>query len=459
MLDVLLIYPPIYFDKNGNPKCLDVEYPPLGILYLASSAKEKGLNAGVCDVGAEELTLGLLKEKIKKDKPKIIGISSMTANLRGAIQTAELIRENFPEIIIGLGGSHFSADSEIINRFSHLFDFGVTGEAEITFPKIVKKILAGEPFEKITRGEIVENLDILPEPARDLVAHLPYKTGTMIFSSRGCPYNCIFCSRPAISSKIRYRSPILVVNEMENIYKQTGNVFFIFEDDTLTLDRTHILGICEEIIKRGLVFSWTAITRADRVDEEIIEKMKRAGCKEMTFGVESGSERIRNEVIGKNLSDKDIKKAFSLCKKYKIRANAFLMLGFPTENREDVLQTVNFYKGLSANIIGVHISLPLPGSRLWVKALEEKKIDFGIIDKYAKGELGEGFHENWPHYIPDGFSFDELEDYRKKAYTGFYFRPSYVLMRLIQDITSWGKLKFDVQTGISLLIKGNTYRQ
>ncbi|HEY4495629.1 MAG TPA: radical SAM protein [Candidatus Paceibacterota bacterium] len=459
MLDILLIYPSIYYDRNKLPKCLDVEHPPLGILYLAAVFLRDGFKVDVIDVGAENLDMPSLLAKIKEKNPKIVGISSMTANIRGAVQTAEAVKKEFPSIKIGLGGPHVSADSDFVKRFSHLFDFGVTGEAEVTLPKIVRKILNGEIVDKINKGEIVENLDTIPEPARKLVVDVPYKKGAMIFSSRGCPYQCIFCSRPAISRMIRYRNPSLIVDEMENIYNETGEDYFLFEDDTLTLNKDHILGICGEITKRGLKFKWTAITRADRVDEEIISAMRKAGCEEITFGVESGSERIRNDIIGKNLRTETIKQAFDLCRKYKIGANAFLMMGFPTETEKDIKDTMNFYKGLNLNIIGIHISLPLPGSRLWFKALEEKKITADVIDKYAKGELGEGFHESWPHYVPDGFTLEDLENYRRRAYYKFYFRPSYILRRFKRDFVSWESLKFDIQTALSLLIRGNTSRQ
>lgn len=459
MLDILLIYPPIYYDQEGKPRCLDVEHPPLGILYLAAVLLKQGFKADVVDVGAENLSLSALMIKIKEKKPKIIGISSMTANIRGSVQTAEAIKKHFPEIKIGLGGPHISADHGFISRFSQLFDFGVTGESEITLPQVVKMILSGEHIERINHGKIIDDLDLIPEPERDLLNHLPYKKGAMMFSSRGCPYQCAFCSRPAISRKIRYRNPALIVDEMEGINKKTGENYFLFEDDTLTLNKEHIMGICRELLRRGLKFKWTAITRADRVDEEIIKTMKKAGCQEVTFGVESGSERIRNEIIGKNLETKTIKTAFGLCRKYNILTNAFLMIGFPTETEKDIEETVNFYKGNYVNIIGVHITLPLPGSRIFELALKEGQISFDVIDKYAKGELGEGFHENWPHYVPDGFTFERLAAYRKKAYHKFYFRPTYILRRIRHDFSSWENIKFDIRTAVSLLIRGNTHRQ
>ena len=114
---------------------------------------------------------------------------------------------------------------------------------------------------------------------------------------------------------------------------------------------------------------------------------------------------------------------------------------------------------MDLNIISIHISLPLPGSRLFQRALEEGKISFNVIDKYARGELGEGFHESWPHYVPGGFTFKDLENYRRKAYLRFYFRPVYILKRFKYDFSSWENIKFDFKTAISLLTRGNTSRQ
>lgn len=458
MYDVLLIYPPIYFDKSGLPKCLDVEHPPLGVLYLGSALQKNGFTVKAIDVGAENLCLSQLEKIFKKEKPIVVGISSMTANLRGAVQTAELVKRILPKAKVALGGSHISADPDFVRRFSNIIDFGVVGEAEMTFPKIMKDIKSNRRIKTLYFSNPVLDVNNIVEPARELLQDVPYKKGAMIFTSRGCPYQCIFCSRPAIDKKIRYRSPKLVVDEIESLYRKNEN-FFMFEDDTLTLNKQHILKICSEINTRNLTLTWTGITRADCVDEEVIKAMSLAGCTELTFGIESGSERIRNEIIRKNLSDEMIRKAVRLCRKHGIKANGFLMIGFPTETKKDIQKTINFYKNFDFNIVGVHLTIPLPGSEIFKLALTEKKIDPSIIDKYALGELGEGFHGVWPYYVPDGFTLDELEKYRKEAYRKFYFRLPYIWQRLKEDIRSWESIFFDIRIALSLLRRGESQRQ
>ena len=458
MLDILFIYPPIYFNKEGGPETMDVEHPPLGVLYLASSLEKEHVSAEILDIGAENIDLNRLKNIITEKRPREIGFTTMTANLRGTVQAAEFIKQNFPEIKLILGGAHISADNDFINRFAHLFDVGIAGEAETVLPAIINKMKTNQPVEKFYQGVPVQDLDSLPFPAREKLQHVKYKKGAHIFSSRGCPFKCVFCSRPALSDKMRFRDPMKILDEMEEIYKQ-GETFFMFADDTLTLKKDHIIGICQEILKRGMKITWTAITRADMLDEDIVKLMKKAGCLEVTLGVESGSERIRNEIIKKNLSTEAIVKAAKLCNKNRVNVNAFLMLGFPTETREDIEKTMQFYKTARYNIVGVHISLPLPGAALFETAKSENKISIDTIDQYARGELGEGFHGSWPFYVPEGFNLQELEDFRKKAYFKFYFRPSYLIRRFFQDISSWENLKYSIKTGLSLLTRGDTSRQ
>ncbi len=456
MSQVILIYPPIVF-KEDKPSVLDVTMPPLGILYLAAALERENVSVKVLDVGASNFTLTETLNFIRKEKPKIVGLSSMSVNLQGTYQLASKIKEEFgSKIILSLGGSHISADPQFINRHAGLFDFGITGESDITFPALVKDILNGLQVEGLYIGEVPLDLDALPHPARYLLDPDAYQGSSAdIISSRGCPYDCIFCSRPAISKKMRFRSAKDVVNEMEDIYNSC-NGKFIFEDDAFTMNRNGTLDLCQEMLRRNLKASWSAITRVDLVDEELLGKMKEAGCLELTFGIESGNERIRNEIIKKKATDEQIFKAITLCNRTGIDASGFLMLGFPTETKKELHDTVNFAKKLNLNIIGVHLSLPLPGSRLFNVALEEGIISYDLIDRFAKGEMGLGFQEVWPIYIPKGLTLEDLKMARRLAYYKFYFKPSYIWRRFLKDMKSFNNLKKDFLTAWSLLKYGRS---
>ena len=455
MSNVLLIYPPINF-KNKIAQTLDVDRPPLGLLYLASSLEKNNISVRVVDVGAQKISLEDIILIIEKEQCSIVGISAMTPNLQGVLQIAKKIRNKFGDkIVVGLGGAHINGDPEFINRFPDLFNFSLIGEGELTFPKLVKKILNKEPFERINFGEIVSNLDDIPFPARHLARAASYQRNIGMITSRGCPYACIFCCIPAISKKVRFRSVENIVEEMErNVSHCQGE--FVFEDDAFTLKKEHTFKLCQEILRRKIKARWSAITRADLVDEPLLEQMHRAGCYELFYGIESGSARIRNQIVQKKLSDDQIFKAISLCNKVGIKSSAYLMLGFPTETKQDLYQTVNFPLKLKMNVIGIHLTHPMPGSALFKTAQEDGLLSKDIIDKFANQQLGEGFRGVWPIYVPKGLSLKDLYKARRIGYYKFYFRPKYIFKRLLTDSKSWKQLKTDIKVAISLLRYGRS---
>jgi len=461
MTDVLLIYPPVSYTAEFQQikDDLILDYPPLGFLYIASALVEKGFKVKVIDT-VKIIDLKKTISFIKKEKPKVIGLSALTSNIRGAYQLAVEIKKNFgKEIQIGLGGHHLSSDSEVIKRFP-VFDFGVTGEGEITFAKLVEDIIRKKKRVKgLFIGETPRDLDKLPLPARYLVNFSLYKDlwANNLITSRGCPYHCFFCSRPAVSKLCRFRSPKLIVEEMFAIRKITGKNQFVFLDDTINLNRNHLLKLCRAIIESGLKPSWSAQARLNLIDEELVRQMAKAGCNKLMFGVESGNSRIRNKIIHKEITDTQIKKGFALCRRYKIEPDAFLMLGFPTESKKEMEDTVNFGQKYQPNMIGVHLTLPLPGSLLWEELVNKDPQFKKVIDNYIKGELGEGFRNNWPKYIPKGLSLEDLTSARNQAQRRFYLRPSYVFYRLKKDFTSLYNLKKDTIEALSLIRFGRSH--
>jgi len=230
-------------------------------------------------------------------------------------------------------------------------------------------------------------------------------------------------------------------------------------DDTLTLNREYTIKLCDLIIKSNKKFHWTAMTRANCVDEKMIKKMAEAGCHDLFFGVESGSERIRNKVIKKNVRDKEIFRAINWCRKYGIQTNLFLMVGFPGETFADLEKTIKFGSRAKADFIGIHITVPLPGSEIFDTAQIEGKLDPDIIDKYAQGKLGQTFKDSWPLYIPDGMTLKDLVEAKKKGYRSFYLNLNWIFRRLLFDFKNKQYFKQDfrmIKTGIYALIHGGT---
>ncbi len=461
MVDVLLIYPSVsYKEKIEDIKeDLLLDYPPLGYLYIAASLEKMGFSVKVIDT-TQALTLRQTMKIIGREKPKIIGLSALTSNMPGAYQLAQKIKDSFGDKIkVGLGGHHISCDPEVVKRFS-CFDFGVTGEGEITLSQLADRIINKK--EKIKGpfvGEIPRDLDALPFPARHLVdfKNYPDLWANNLVASRGCPYKCIFCSRPAVSKIARFRNPALVVEEMRPCQAMTGKQEYVFLDDTINLNQNYTLALCDAIIKSKITAHWSAQARLNLINEKLIKKMSQAGCVKLMFGVESGNNRVRNEIINKFISDEQIKTGFTLSRKYGIEADAFLMVGFPTETKEEIKDTVNFGKKFNPSGIGVHVTIPLPGSFLWNDLVQKKPSLKRIIDQYIKGKLKGGFRKSWPKYIPQGLTLGDLTQARNKAHHDFYLRPAYVWYRLKKDLTSWTHLKKDIVEAYSLIKFGRSH--
>lgn len=458
MAEVYLINPPIYYEK-GSPVVLDVSYPPLGILYLASVLVREGIAVKVIDVGAEKQRLQQTIDLIRRENPGVVGISSMTPTLQGAYVLAKAIKENFGDNVkVVLGGSHISADPKIVERIKY-FDFGITGEGEKTFLSLTQSIFGNKAKKKIYKGQPVCKLDEIPWPAREMINLNLYLEKASLIASRGCPFNCYYCSRPAVSKIVRYRHPKDVVDEMEWLYPFCKGVY-LFQDDVFTLNREFTTKICLEMLKRKKKFRWEAYTRVDLVDNDLLKLMSEAGCRSLAFGVETGNETLRRNVIGKNFTNWMVEKTIGLCRKYNISPDGFFMFGHPKENKKMVKQTVNFILKNDLNIFGLAIATPFPGSRLWNMAVKAKIVSgSGFIDKFAKGCLGKGYSGVYPLYYPKTLSLDWLYSKRREVIRRHYLKPINLLRRLRQDVFSLKSLKTDVREGLSVLLFGSSSRQ
>jgi radical SAM superfamily enzyme YgiQ (UPF0313 family) len=458
MSQVLLINPPYFFAKDGTYLSNKEVWKPLGLLYLGAVLKKEGITVEVLDLMPQESNFKKITAFIKENKPKIVGLTGTTPQVRGLVQLGRQIKKIFgKKIVLGVGGSHVSCDPTFVKSFP-FFDFALIGEGEITFPKLVKEILAGKSFKKIIYGEPPLNLDELPFPARELLNDENYANGpygrhyATVHTTRGCPFRCIFCSSPVERiAKVRYRSPENVVDEIEFCFQKYGAKFFIFTDDTFTLNEERVKEICRQVLKRELRIKWNCETRASLINEGLLRTMKKAGCVEIFFGVESGSERVRNEIINKKISNADLYRAFEICRKLGITTNAFLMAGFPTETKKELQETADFVFKAKPDIIGIHLTVILPGSEIFDLAVRQKKIKKDFWSQYAQGKI-----KDQPVYVPEGLTLTDLEDFQKSLYRKFYFRPKWIFRRLKTSFSSFNQLKSDLLTGWQLLTKGKS---
>jgi len=461
MKKILLFYPPLYF-SSGLPYSIDTSVPPLGLLYLASYINKysKKINAKVIDIASEKISLEHIISMIKKENPFAVGISSMTPQLQGAVELAKTIRVGFgKKIKIFLGGPHISADPDFVRRHDGVFDYGITGEAEITFFESLEKLIAGKKIPKIQAGKIVINLDEIPFLDRSLIKRNRYSQHESMMYSRGCPYHCYYCSRPSISKLIRYRSAKNMVDGIKLAYKDCQGVID-FQDDTFTLDKNKVLEFCQEVKKSNLKLNWRCQSRIDLVDDEVLRTMAEAGCSLIHFGIESGNEHIRQEIVKKgSFSNKKIFEVFKLCKKHKIKIAAYFMIGHPGETWKELEETKKLIFRLKPDILGLSIPTPFPGSQLYEIAVKNGIISEKTIDAFANKELGEGYSGVYPVFVPQDVTKEELYAFMKNINRKFYLNFHTFLVHLKEDITSLERLKKDFSDLLSLIMKGVSARK
>ncbi len=372
-----LVWPNDY--KSGS-----AVLPPLGLGYIASYLMKQGLYVKIYDYTFNS-NLELSKEKA------IYGVSITTPILNIAEKVIKKIKEINKNNIIIVGGVHATnMPQQLINNKD--IDYVIFGEGEKTFYNLCKTILKNESVKNILgvyykdnkgvhftgAAEFIENLDELPFPNYDLfpiqtyIKSKPIKELNII-TSRGCPFNCIFCQpylKKMFGDKIRYRSPKNVVDEIEQLKKKYNPDIFFFCDDMV--NPNYIENLCKEFINNKLRIIWRCQARAC-LDKKLLKLMKKAGCVNIAFGVESGSQKVLN-AINKGLRVEDVVRQFNDCRKVGIFTHAFLMVGNPTENMDDINKTIELVKKIKPFSIYVSITTPYPGTYLFNQLQNEKKL-------------------------------------------------------------------------------------
>jgi len=271
-----------------------------------------------------------------------------------------------------------------------------------------------ERFE-ISNLELIKDLDSLPFPDYD---HLARKIDTYpIFSSRGCPNNCIFCCR-IMGNKIRVRTPKSVVNEIKYALSKFRPKLFDFADETFTFPKARTMAICDLIIKEGINkrIKWMAQSRVTLVDQELFEKMKEAGCINVDFGVESGNSEML-KIIKKGITLDEASSAIAAAKQAGLNTGSYFIIGHPFETAETIRETIKFAAKLNTDSVAFGIMVPYPGTEVYEMAV--------------RGEGGyQIISERWEDYDKqlgnalelDGLSRKQLEKWQRKAYLTFYFK-------------------------------------
>lgn len=369
-LKILLIYPYFIEDRIHVD---EIRAMPMGIYSVAAVLKRRGYDVEVFNWYNAHANPEIIAQTLNAKRPDVIGFSILHANRWGAIEIARIARDINPcvKVVFGGVGATFLWE-HFLGHFPEI-DVVVLGEGEYTFEKLMRHIGRSDPKElkniggigfrdgnEIIRTEsagFIKDLDELPIPAE-------YFAYQYVSSSRGCAWNCAFCGSPKFwEGKIRFRSPDHFVAELEMLYKK-GIDFFYFSDDTFTVKRNRAIEICKKILEKGLAVTWYAISRVNYVDEEILYWMRKAGCIQISYGIESGSEKIR-DVLNKRIETEQVRRAFELTTGYGILSRAYFIYGSPGEDRETIRETIDFMDQLRPLSTIFYLLDLFPGTRLY----------------------------------------------------------------------------------------------
>ena len=424
-MKILLIYP--YFLEDRVLTIEDVGAVPLGVYYVAAVLKAKDYDVEILNWHDINKTPDKIQEILVQKKPDVIGFSILHGNRWGGIDIARIAKEIDPGVIVVFGGvgatflwEHF------LTHFDEI-DYIVPGEGEHTFLNLVKHLEFGSPeaidtldglaFRK--DGQAVRTpdapqiapLDDLPDPAG-------YFTYPHLSLTRGCAGNCNFCGSPRFWGRhVRYHSAEYFVGQIQRLY-QKGVRFFYFSDDTFTANRKRVIKVCKKILDTGLDITWNAISRVDYVNEEALFWMRKAGCIQISYGVESGSETIRN-FLQKKISTDSILKAFALTQRYGIMARAYFIYGCPGESPQTIQETIELIDRIKPLSAVFYILDIFPGTKLyedflhqsqanddiWLKRIEDIlyfETDPNLTREQILGfgqTLRSHFYQNLPQYV------------------------------------------------------------
>jgi len=433
-MKVTLVNPPYPQNAHQHPPFI-----PLSLGYLGAICEKNGYEVRIIDCQGERLTHESFRRELERTDTDIVGITSATLTYKSALKVAKISKEVFPDCITLLGGCHATFwDVNALNECPSL-DIIVRKEGEITFLELLRKLenkenlddVQGITFRRsgsIIRNEdrpYIENLDDLPFPAHHLFNLKSYiKVGKLIIpvmTSRGCVYWCDFCTAVRMfGRKYRMRSPKNVVDEIEHVYTTFGVDQFTFYDDAFTVDPARTEAMCDEIMRRKLPIQWDCETRVDMINKPLLEKMRRAGCIAVWFGVESGCQMIIDK-MHKKFTIEQTRKAFKTAHEVGLMTVASVILGFPGETEETAWETINFIKSLDPADVGFYIATPYPGTPLYDLVKEKGWLKTDDFDKYDTAT---------PVFETPYLSMEKLKEIRFKAYQQFYLRPGYIFKML-----------------------------
>ncbi len=414
--------------------------PPLTLAYCAAVIARAGLEVKILDAVALRWKPAKALSWVKQGGFGLIAVNTATPSIHDDLAIANAIKEACPRSFVVLLGPHVSIFADQAIRDSRA-DAVVRGEPELTVAELSEALAREKPPTGIPglslRSEpgilhfpdraLIENLDDLPFPARELLPMAQYRSAvwgktpfTTMLTSRGCYYGCTYCPyRIGHGTKWRGRSAENVVAEIEECVQRYGVREILFRDPLFTADQPRARQICELIASRGIKVDWRCETRADLANEELVESFARAGCKAINFGVESADPEILKDVRRTPIPRERIRNIFLRCRQLGIETMAFFIIGLPGETEATVRATVELAVNLEPDVAQFTAATPYPNTPYYEQLKHE-----GLI------------HNEWSLYTSRApvvgtrqLSPEKLSQLIGQAYRRFYFRPAYIVRR------------------------------
>ncbi|MFZ5800397.1 MAG: B12-binding domain-containing radical SAM protein [Candidatus Omnitrophota bacterium] len=416
-MKITLIYPGIAglgFNSLGKGD-MNHNWINLGLAYIGAYVKRSGHIVDLIDLrglsGWEEV-----QDELKTRASEVVGVYFSTVNFDNAIRCCKIAKEQ--KMTVVSGGPHASIDPQGLIETGAV-DYVITGEGEISFCELLNDLQAGRHPEKIIAGKVIENLDELPFPDRELYdlnrvlnprRNFPFlDNGLIMLTSRGCPYNCRFCQplgRRMFGAGARFRSVANVVEEFKFLVNKHKVKYLSFQDDTFTLRKDWVLELCARIKAEKLQVQWSAQSRVNTFDEELAQAMTSAGCVCLFFGFESGSQRML-DFLSKGINADDALKVARLCKKYGIVILADYMSGIPTETEEDLRATLEQIRLVRPELLSVTYFTPVPGCELYEYCKSNNLIKIKTFEDFERSPTSEKIY---------GVDYALVKRYRARMY-------------------------------------------
>jgi len=461
--------------------------PPLGLLYIGAVLEKDGFDVEI--VPADILKLGWrdIQKKISLSRPDIVGVTSTTENRFQSFELVRLAKGAAPEALTVMGGPHASMAAE--DTLTHIpeLDIVVRGEGEETMLDLCRALarkrdingighMAGISFRQDGRvvsnrpRSPISNLDGLPYPAFHLIPFEKYNfkidvpgqgqlPAVNIMTSRGCPFNCNFCATPINWGRtVRTRSPQNVTQEIEFLVERYGARVIFFYDDTFNVSVKRVEEICGLILERRLPIFWRAEIRLDLMTKPLLARMKEAGLFHVSFGLEAGSERVRDTIIDKKIKLKDFHNLIAWCRELEIIPNVFFIFSHPTETWAEAQETIRiieqYRNEVEASVAILHI---YPGTPLERTAREIGLLpaDFSWTKKHSPEIITLPTAQGDVPLFVDRLTWGQISELLFRwSFSGGRISIARKIPQVIANIRSWGDIKrYAIMAAVFLKLK------